>query len=709
VSSSIGETALTPEPGQAVPARRRAVSARSVALGLLGVLFICGLTAYNDYVVANTFMVGNFLPIGLLLFLLVSILLVNGPLCRFAPRLALSRGELSVALCMMLVSCAMPSSGLMRYLPAHLVGIWNKAGSNGDYVNVLKQANLPDWLFPTFERTTVEGRANDPVVQQYIQRVPVEEDTFLAHVMAVPWSKWAVPALTWGLFVGMLVGAMLCLSVVFRRQWVENERLPYPLAGVYLSIIEEPRPGKMLNTLFQSLWFWVAAGAVFAIHGINALNKYSPRIFPEIPIGFAFWGILGDAPFKYTDWGFKAATLYFCMVGIVYFLQSNVALSLWLSFVAVQVARMFYGTYQADLTGGMQQDQNLGSVLVFGATILYIGRHQLLLVGRQMFRRPRPAEAQGRYLPYFIAGWGLILCVAGMIAWLMCAGVTLPAAAMAIGMAGLLYLVIARVVAETGLMFVQVNVPLFRPWALLAQSMPQGMAIKTSIKSFFFNSWLAGIFVHDQRESLSGFMPQALRVADGGAYEEERNWHKVIPFTICLLGALLVGYLVAGASMLYTEYNYGTTMDRKQASPMLNSYGVSDSVTGQILDPTKDYINQGGPIENHSRWLYVSIGAGITATLSILRLRFAAWPLHPVGYLLVFAYPMQKIWFSIFVGWLAKVLIVKYGGASMYRSVKPLFMGLIIGEVGAAAFWLVISLMLNAAGYQYNAINLLPT
>src|SRR5689334_12460411 len=105
------------------PTSTRAVTLRSVLLGLLGVLFICGLTAYNDYVVANTFLIGNFLPIGLLLFMLVLILGINGPLSRLVPRCALSRGELGVVLCMTLVSCALPSSGLMRYLPAEMVGI----------------------------------------------------------------------------------------------------------------------------------------------------------------------------------------------------------------------------------------------------------------------------------------------------------------------------------------------------------------------------------------------------------------------------------------------------------------------------------------------------------------------------------------------------------------------------------------------------------
>ena len=81
----------------------------------------------------------------------------------------------------------------------------------------------------------------------------------------------------------MVVGGMLCLSVIFRRQWVENERLPYPLASVYSRWSRSPGPAGCSTRLFSSRWFWIAAGIVFLIHGFNAMSKYDPRIWPAIP------------------------------------------------------------------------------------------------------------------------------------------------------------------------------------------------------------------------------------------------------------------------------------------------------------------------------------------------------------------------------------------------------------------------------------------
>src|SRR2546423_11676083 len=113
--------------GIVLPPPRRAVNWRSIAVGLAGVIFISGLTPFNDFAVNNTNLIGSALPVGLLLFFLLLVLAVNAPLRRWFPRWALSEGELAVALGMGLVSCALPCVGLMRYLPGHLTGFWFQA------------------------------------------------------------------------------------------------------------------------------------------------------------------------------------------------------------------------------------------------------------------------------------------------------------------------------------------------------------------------------------------------------------------------------------------------------------------------------------------------------------------------------------------------------------------------------------------------------
>ena len=706
MSRTMSEPTPPPPTAAAPPARPpRAVTVRSVIVGLLGVGFICGLTPYNDYAMANTFLVGNALPVGLLLFVVVVVLGVNAPLLKLAPRLALGGGELAVALGMALVSCALPSSGLMRYLPASLVGIYHQAGTNADDLDIVRRAGPPDWVLPRFGSETVQGRANDPIVTDYRGRSPRPDDSLRSRVNAVPWAAWRRPAVAWAVFLGGLYGAVMCGATLVRRQWVENERLAFPLAGVYLSLIEPPAAGRAVNQLFRSRGFWIAAGAVFVAHSLNGLNAYFPKV-PAVPLGYDFTGLFADAPLSYLDGHAKQSAIYFSMIGITYFLQSKVAFSLWGTYLALEAAQVYARSGGGEITAGMQQDQQFGAIVAYTAAALWIGRRHWALIGRQMLRGRRGEEPAGRYLPYAAAGWGLAGCAAVMVVWLIFAGMSAAGAAVAVGMLLLLMFAISRVVAETGLIFAQFLPMLYRPWTfLLLLPTP----VRTTDHSFFFTAWLNQMLGHDMREAAGVYDVHALRMADGGAYWGTPGGWRAAPFLLCLALAMVVGYVVSGAATLYVDYNYAAELGERPMSP-INPYGVDSSVRWQLLDVARAHLPPAaGPVENHSRPAQFAFGAGLTAALSYLRLRYGWWPFGPVGFLVVYSYSLYKIWFSIFLGWGAKVLVVRLGGATLLRKAKPVFLGLVLGEAGAAAAWLTVSLVLNALGLPFHAVNLLPT
>lgn len=699
------ESPMDPPAGPA----RRPVNLRSLLLGLLGVFFISTLTAYNDYVMRNTYLIGNFLPIGLLMFFMVFLMLVNAPLHKWAPRQAFTSAELAVALGMTLVSCTLPSSGLMRYLPATLVGLHQHSAGGGERTALMEELDLPQWLFPTVEGLTFQERARSEVFQNFYARNPdlPQDPTFLDRLAAVPWEAWVTPAITWGLFLVALYGALLCLMVIVRRQWAENERLAFPLATVYSSLIEAPEPGRPLSRLFSSAGFWIAFAAVFVLHSFNALNRYDPQLWPAIPIGYDLTGILHEEPWRYLEWPVKNATLYFSVIGFTYFIQSSIAFSLWFTIILMQVVRIQYGYMGSQLSDPMEADQTYGATLVFAAAVLWVGRHHWWLVMKQMVRRPRGEEPQGRYLPNFVAGWGFVICMIGVVVWLWMAGSPLIPAIITAAVLVIFLVVVARVVAETGLIFVQINASLIRPFVMALNDLPDAMTMQTSSRGYFWNHAMYRLFTLDMRESMPTYTVNALRVADHQAYDKARGWTAGLAFTGALLLALAFGYVVSGASMLFTEYNHASTLDSEQYSP-INGYAIDDTV-GDILNTTASFSGGGtGPTESHSRPLHFGVGAAVTGILSALRLRFVNWPLHPVGYLLVFSYPMARIWLSIMVGWLAKLLLVKYGGSTVYRQARNYFIGMIIGEAAAAATWLTVGLVRNAMGLGYEAINLLP-
>lgn len=700
------QTNQGPAPLQEITPPRKPVTWRSLLVGMIGVCFINALTPFNNHVLQNTDLVSNALPIGVLMFLFLFVLFVNAPLRRFAPRQSLDSGELSVVLGMMLVGCALPYVGLMRYLPGHLINLWYYAAQRADYAQVLRALHLPDWLFPTFSSSDVVQRGNDPVVRDYVGRVVVDQDTFATHFWAVPWRAWMPPFIAWGLFLAGLFGSVICLMVVFRRQWVENERLQFPLATVFLSLIEPPAPGKLLSPVLRRRAFWFAFAAVFLLHAFNGLSIYFPRLVPQIPMSFNLSGLFSEEPWRYTEWDFQCQQIFFTVIGITYFVQTRVSFSLWFCFLCVQVARMSAGVRQSEISTPMEFDQCFGAVVVLGFMILWVARQHLLTVARQMFRKPREDEAQGRYLPYALAGWGLLGCMTLLVVWLCAAGTSVVGAIVIVLMLMLLYLVLAKVVSDTGMLYTLLPVPVSHPWDVLASSFPNSTAVRTTLGSYFFSRFFSGVLGHDMRQALPPYAIHAMAVADQAAYPGVRRWTKAISFTLALLLALGTAYAVSGASMLFIEYKYAATLDRNNSAP-INSWGSQGMVQQIAMDPTVAYFN-GNSSSTCNHFLQFGIGAGITAALSACRLNLSAWPIHPVGYLLVYTWGLRQIWFSIFLGWVLKVLIVNYAGARVFQKAQPFFLGLLFGEVIATAFWLVLSLALALSGHEYRAVTLLP-
>jgi hypothetical protein len=87
---------------------------RAVILGLLLGLFISGFTYFNDWVIRQTYLIGNHLPVGVFGPAMILLLLINPLLGMISPRLPLKAGELAVVIGIGLAACAWPGSNLYR-------------------------------------------------------------------------------------------------------------------------------------------------------------------------------------------------------------------------------------------------------------------------------------------------------------------------------------------------------------------------------------------------------------------------------------------------------------------------------------------------------------------------------------------------------------------------------------------------------------------
>lgn len=671
---------------------------RGCLVGLTGVIVINLLTPFNNYVVSNTDLIGSHLPVGLLLFFVAVILLINAPLSRWRPSWRLSRREMGLALGMVLVGCAVPSVGLMRYLPGHLAAFWHHSTTDRDAGQLMSQLHLPDWLFPTFETTAPADRGSESVARDFFLAGGVKDRSLAGRLAAVPWSAWLIPAISWGVFLAGLWGSLLCIAAIMRQQWEENERLPFPLATVYLALIEPPPPGRAFNELMQARSFWIAAASVFAAHLLAGLHVYLPQYVPHLELKWDFNSLLADPPWAYTSWTFKRSSIYFTIIGLTYFVRSNVTFSLWFMFLLLQVARMVVMSYGGEITAGMQDDQLTGAILTMGIVVLVASRHHLTTVVRQMF-------AGGSYRTI---GWTFVLCVATSVAWLVAAGTSVIGAVVIIGLLLITSIVIMRTIGETGLLYLVLPMPLTRPWLIMGQELPSVLAARTTPRSFFFSAFFQGALAHDTRESLAGFAPNAMQVADAeepdGGRPAAGRWRVMA----CMVLALAVAYVVGGGATLWAHYNYAQTLATPPESPV-GWWGSLQMPKAYAIEKTQDYLNRpGGSAEGHSRIKHVALGATVTSVLAVLRVRVNGCPFDPIGYLLMYTWGIGEIWFSLLLGWLLKSLLLKVGGSKLYYASKPFFIGMIMGESMAVGFWLLVSFVRAMNGLEYHTIQLLP-
>jgi len=95
---------------------------------------------------------------------------------------------------------------------------------------------------------------------------------------------------------------------------------------------------------------------------------------------------------------------------------------------------------------------------------------------------------------------------------------------------------------------------------------------------------------------------------------------------------------------------------------------------------------------NRYAWQCLLYPALLVIGLSMLRFRFSRFPLHPVLFLVIGTYPCCMMWFSFLIGWFAKTLIIKCGGGTVYQRLKPMFVGIIAGEIIFSALIIIIDM-----------------
>jgi hypothetical protein len=86
-------------------------------------------------------------------------------------------------------------------------------------------------------------------------------------------------------------------------------------------------------------------------------------------------------------------------------------------------------------------------------------------------------------------------------------------------------------------------------------------------------------------------------------------------------------------------------------------------------------------------------GGAIGWLLILAHHRFIWWPLHPIGFGVAQAFGTTFVIFSVFLSWLIKSLLLRFGGVRLYRQGQPFFIGMLVGYVAAVALSYLVDII----------------
>lgn len=660
----------------------KGLTLRALVYGVLCTAFLCVAAVYVN-IVMDGLLAGSATHVGVVAIFAVVVFAANmamrglanifgrdSLLGRFFNALKLSGGELVVVYLMILVASAIPTLGLMENLiptmgaPVHYADDTNAWSFKIlPYVNPLMVPFDPDKL----TNVASDIKSLEPKDIDWLYNGMPSDKTF----WDIPWSIWLRPLAVWMIMIFAMYWVCFCLMAMLRRQWVERERLQFPLVQLPIAMVEGADVRQGIPAFFRNKVMWLGFAIPMMFQTWNTLAQFYP-LLSTIPTSYYFQ--LFDKQMEFNIEPFN-----FPVIGFTYLVKTEVAFSLWafclvglvvgsaFRYLGIQVGSNDMWTWQIHMHPWATHAA-AGGVLMLGILTLWSARRSLSEVVRKAVGPAPDVDDRGEMLPYRLAWWGLWAGVIVMLLWMwQVAGMNPFWAAVFLVIAFLGLLAATRIIAEGGLVFVQFPVLLPSLMFRLFGQTTLGAANLVGL------SWM-GPWVGDIRVIMMPAIANSMKLADVASMRRRRLF-----WAFAL--AVVLSIVISGFMVLAIGYTKGGAKTQSWIFENVARDYFKNVAEANIPTPQQsaDGIEPGERVFQSRRYATV-VGAAIMVGLSVMRNRFLWWPFHPLGFPFAVVPGMQRIWLAIFMGWLFKVVILRYGGAALFRKLRPLFLGLILGE-----------------------------
>ena len=368
----------------------------------------------------------------------------------------------------------------------------------------------------------------------------------------------------------------------------------------------------------------------------------------------------------------------FTALGFTFLIPNKVVFSLWFLNLVSFAFRSVVTSYRL----GMVEDlgiygaagypimahQGTGAMIVFVLSSLWFSRRHLkrvfrcaLGVGDEHYDDTEPSS-------YRTALLVLILSLVVMVVWLHIAGLALHHSLILILVAMLFFFGLTRVVAQCGVP--TTLAPMIAP-AFMASTFG-GAAFKGPGITALCMSWN---WCSDVRTSVMASSAHGMYLAR----------KKAGGLLWVLFAAAAVTFITATVWTIWLCYRYGAAGMQRWFFCSAPEYTFNWGL---------NHLEQGGP-PNYQGYFWTGVGAGIMIILTVAHRALSWWPLHPVGFIICSVNYTDYLWFTFFLAWLAKFVILRVGGKRVFSMARKFFVGMVVGYVTAAGIWAIVDMITN--------------
>jgi len=644
------------------------VTIRAIITGLFCTAFLAVATPVSDLLVQGTWIAACHLPIGVVFIFVLLVIGLNVPLKKLG--ISFSDSEFIVIYCMMLIPAGIPSLGLSAYLVPILASPPYYATVENEWGTLFYQY-IPDWIAPT----------DSKAMRYFYEGLP--------GGLGIPWAMWVKPLILWSIFALAMYLVMICLCIILRKQWVERERLIFPLVQLPLEMLKSDKNSALITPFFKNRMMWAGFAIPVIIHGINGLHFHIPSV-PQIKLFFNLGVHFTSRPWDIVNplW----AIIHFSVIGFVYLLPVQLSFSLWFFyffFHAQSIIGRAMGKPVTNATGyatkGFAAYQMAGALIVMVLFALWRMRPHLADILRKTLNKSSDVDDSGEVLSYRSALLGLFVGTLVMCFWSIAAGASLAVILPVLILFYITMIAMTRMVSEGGMLFIQTP---FRPLDLIIPATGSAIIGASNLTLLAYKEM---IFMFDIRSSLMPSVMDALKLSEGSTVGEKPTRPArrarlgiavflsiIVAMGVSYVAILIIGYRYGGANLSQWFFVGGPQVPFRRLSDMLFHPQSSSGV-----------------------WLaFMGMGAVLMMFLTIMRAQFFWWPFHPIGYAMGCSWPMIQLWFSILLGWFLKSIILRYGGLRFYVKFRTLFLGMVMGEFLSGGIWLIIDFIAGKSGHR---------